>query len=472
MMRIELKPKLAILLGSLLLSGCAMKKAQYRPPTAPAMNAVEKWNTPLTGGETEEPADDASLSMWWSVFNDPILTSLEERAITSNLDVRLAQAQIAQARASRDYYASNLYPTVTGSVSSSGTKDSLRSGGSVTHSNSAYLDASWEPDFFGRLRKNVAAQEASIQYQQENLRSVIVTLTGDVALNYIDVRSYQAQLAVTRGNLVRYQETYELTLNKRQSGLASDLDVQQALVTVNSTQALIPSLETQLKQAYNAIAILLNQAPGSVDAELEPVKPVPVVPSKVAVGIPGDLIRRRPDVRAVERQYLAQWMQVGVAKANLYPTFSLSGTFAFGAQNFLNLFTPASITSTVAGSVQQTLLNRRALKAQVHVQNALLDQDEISYESTVLGAVRDVEDALKAFGSEQTRRDSLASAAVSAENSAEMSRELYASGLKDFLTVLDSERTLLSAQNSLVQSDATVAADLVRLYKAMGGGWQ
>ena len=161
-----------------------------------------------------------------------------------------------------------------------------------------------------------------------------------------------------------------------------------------------------------------------------------------------------------------------MAKANLYPTFSLSGTFAFGAQNFLNMLTPASVASTVAGSLQQTLLNRRALKAQVHIQNALLDQDELSYESTVLGAVRDVEDALKAFGSEQTRRESLASAAESAENAAEMSRDLYASGLKDFLTVLDSERTLLSAQNNLVQSDATVAADLVRLYKAMGGGWQ
>ena len=467
-----LKPNLSILLSSLLLSGCALKRAQYKPPTAPAVNAASKWNTPLAGGETGETADNASLSKWWSVFNDPTLTSLEERAIKANLDLSVAESQIAQARATRDYSAANLYPTVTGSLSSSGTKNSLRSGGSVTHSNSANLDASWEPDFFGSLHKSVAAQEATIQYQQENLRNVMVTLTGDVALNYIDVRSYQAQLAVTRGNLVRYRETYEMTLSKRESGLTSDLDVQQALGTVKSTEALIPSLETQLRQAYNALAVLLNQAPGSLDAELEPVKPVPVVPSRVAVGIPGDLIRRRPDVRGIERQYLAQWMQVGVARANLYPTFSLSGTFAFGAQNFLNMLTPASIASTVAGSVQQTLLNRRALKAQVHIQNALLDQDELSYESAVLGAVRDVEDALKAFGSEQTRRESLASAAESAENAAEMSRDLYASGLKDFLTVLDSERTLLSAQNNLVQSDATVAADLVRLYKAMGGGWQ
>lgn len=197
-----------------------------------------------------------------------------------------------------------------------------------------------------------------------------------------------------------------------------------------------------------------------------------MIPPEVAVGIPADLIRRRPDIRQAERTYAAQWNQVGVAKANLYPTFTLSGTFLFSASNLLNVFDAKSLESSIVGAVKQSLINRRALKAQVSLQSAVLDQDEVAYESTVLGAIQDVENSLKSFSTEQERRKSLAGAAAAAENAAEMSRQLYAGGLKDFLTVLDSERTVLSAQNSLVQSDANVATDLVQLYKVMGGGWR
>jgi outer membrane protein TolC len=192
----------------------------------------------------------------------------------------------------------------------------------------------------------------------------------------------------------------------------------------------------------------------------------------VAVGIPRDLIRRRPDVKSAERQVAAQMLRVGVARANLFPTFTLSGAFTFSAQNILNVLTPASLGATVFGTVEQTILNRRSLKAQVKLQNALLDQCEASYDSTLLGAVRDVENSLEAFGQDQVRRKSLAAASVSAEQSAAMARELYASGLKDFLTVLDSERTMLAVQNNLVQTDAAVDSDLIQIYKAMGGGWK
>jgi outer membrane protein TolC len=247
--------------------------------------------------------------------------------------------------------------------------------------------------------------------------------------------------------------------------------VAQALETVQSTEATIPTLEINVQQMKNALAILLAQSPGSLDSELSEVKPIPVIPAEVAVGIPGDLVRRRPDVRSAERQIAAQSLRVGVAKANLYPTFTLSGTFLFSAQNILNVLTPASIGSSIAGSISQTILNRRSLKGNLKLQKALLDQYEISYDSTLLGAVKDVENSLLAFGKDQARRDSLATASQSAEQAAEMSRELYSSGLKDFLTVLDSERTLLNVQNNLVQSNATVDTDLVQLFKALGGGW-
>lgn len=463
-------------LTAVMLSGCSVRNARYQPPFAPALSDAKNWNTGLAAGEVPKPVDDVALSHWWSVFGDPELTSLEERALKANLDLRKAVAEIQQARATRDYNAANLFPSVTASFNSTGTHTGSgargSSSGSWSPTNSAQLQASWEPDFFGGIHKNVASYEASTQAQQENLRSVMITLTADVALDYIDVRSYQEQLRVTNENLVEYKQTYEMTLVKRDSGLATDLDVQQALQTVEATQATIPSLESSLHQSFNAISVLLAEKPGSVDAELSEVKPIPVVPPEVAVGIPADLIRRRPDIRQAERTFAAQWNQVGVAKANLYPTFSLSGTFLFSATNLLNVFDAKSLEASIVGAVQQSIINRRALKAQVRLQNAVLDQEEVAYESTVLGAMQDVENALKSFNAEQERRKSLAGSADAAQNAAEISRQLYAGGLKDFLTVLVSERTVVTAQSSLVQSDASVATDLVQLYKAMGGGWQ
>jgi len=472
----------ALALGAILMSGCGLR-ARYQPPVAPQIQGDTEWDTQLEAGALAKPADDDALSHWWSVFGDPNLTSLEERALKSNLDLRKAQAEIRQARANRDYYSANLFPSVAGTLTGGGSKTAYApsaSGGSGAYSgssggssNSLEFQASWEPDTWGGIRKNVASYDATYQSQKESLRNTMVTLTADLALDYIDVRSYQAQLAVTSSNLVKYRETYEMTVEKRDSGLASDLDVQQALETVQSTEATIPTLETSLHQSLDAISVLLAERPGAVGRELAEVKPIPVIPLEVAVGIPGDLIRRRPDVRVAERQYAAQWMQVGVAKANLYPTLNLGGTFTASATSFFNVFTSsATAISSVTGSLRQTILNRRALRAQVRLQNALLDQYEVTYESTVLGAIQDVEDSLKAFEAEQSRRRSLAQAADSARNAAEMSRTLYASGLKDFLTVLDSERTELSAEDSLVQSDATVAENLVRLYRSLGGGWQ
>jgi NodT family efflux transporter outer membrane factor (OMF) lipoprotein len=466
-------PGAAALLGvTLLLGGCTHMKVSYQPPVAPQLAHADSWKTAPAGGEIAKPVDDETLSHWWSVFGDPLLTSLEDRALKSNLDLRKAQTAIAQARANRETAVGSLLPSLTGNISGTGNRSTLSSSGLVSHSNSASLTASWEPDFFKGLRDNVASSDASIQNAQETLRNTMVTLTAEVATDYVNLRNYQAQLNVSQTNLVKYRETYDMTLMKRESGLASELDVQQARETVRSTEADIPSLEASIEKTCNAIAVLLDLRPGTLDTELAGVKAVPVVPAGVAIGIPADLIRRRPDIRAAERQYASQWYQLGVAKANLYPTFTLTGTFSSRALNFLDLFTPASIASSVEGSLEQTLLNRKALKAQVHLQNAVLDQDEVTYESTVLTAIQDVEDALKAFSAEQERHKALVEAADAANQTLDMSRTLYASGQKDFLTVLDSERSALTTQNNVVQSDANISADLILLYKSMGGGWK
>ena len=291
------------------------------------ISGTPKWSTPLTGGEVLGPVDDAALSHWWTVFNDPILTSLEERALKSNLDLRAALSKIDQARANRQSASGSRLPSVSVTASASGARASTRDGADITHGNTAEFDVSWEPDFFGRLRKNVEAYGLDIQAAQENLRATMVTLTAEVALDYVSLRSYQAQIAVIQSNLTKYRDTYEMTVAKRESGLASELDVQQALENVQSTEATLPTLETNLQQTKNALAILLAERPGVLNAELADVKPIPVIQGDVAVGIPGDLIRRRPDIKSAERQVAAQMLRVGVAKANLYPIFTLSGTF-------------------------------------------------------------------------------------------------------------------------------------------------
>jgi NodT family efflux transporter outer membrane factor (OMF) lipoprotein len=456
----------------LLPAGCASRKVKYQAPVAPQLAAAEKWNTPLAGGAAAKAADDQALSHWWSALGDPVLTSLEERAVKGNLDLKKAEAKVRQARAQRAVITTERTPTVSASASATGNRSSGRAGsGEYGQSYSAGVDASWEPDFFRKVSNSIEAYTADLAATEEDLRDVLVSLTAEVALDYVDVRSYQEQLAVTKSNLELQQNTYDLTVAQFESGLATELDVQQARLTVESTRAGIPALETSLQKSANAIAVLIGERPGAVDAELAAVKPVPVIPAEIAVGVPADLVRRRPDIRSSERQVAAQTARVGVATADLYPSFTLSGTFGLASGNVLNLFTPAAIASSLAGSVQHTVFNRRKIREQIKIQDAVLDQYLAAYESTVLGAIQDVEDALNAFAKEQVRRKSLADAAAAAENAVTMSRSLYAAGLKDFLTVLDAQRSLLTLQNQLAQSDANITAGLIRLYKALGGGW-
>jgi NodT family efflux transporter outer membrane factor (OMF) lipoprotein len=458
-------------LTALLLCGCATR-IKYQPP-ASVLAKTDRWSTPLPEGTTAEPAGDGTLARWWATLGDPLLTSLEERAMKGNLDLRKAEALIRQARAQRDAARGDLYPGISAGSSAMGSRSSTRAGsGEFGQAFTASLDASWEPDFFGRIHRSIEAYSADLGAAQEDLRNALVSLTAEVALSYIDVRSYQAQLAITRANLAAQQNTYELTMVQYESGLATELDTEQARLAMESTRASIPTLETALQKSANSVAVLLGERPGSLDEELADAKPVPIVPAEVAVGVPADLIRRRPDIRSAERKVAAQTARLGEASANLRPAFTITGPLTFNSTSFLNLLTPAALASSIAGSVQQTVLNRRRLREQINVQDAALEQAVVSYESTVLTALQDVEDALDAFANEQVRRRSLAEANVSAAKAVAMAQNYYAAGLRDFLTVLDAQRSQLALQLQLVQSDATIVANLIRLYKSLGGGWR
>lgn len=457
-------------LSFLLLAGCAAR-VKYKTPVAPQLAKASEWSTPITGVVSAQPADDETLSHWWSTLGDPVLTSLEERAVKGNLDLRSAQARVRQARAQRDVIRAQRLPTVTASGSANGSRSSSQTGGQFDQSYAAGVDASWEPDFFGRIGASIEAYNADLGAAQEDLRNVLVSLTAELALNYVDVRSYQSQLAITKANLALQQETYELTVAQFKSGLATELDAEQARLTLESTRASIPTLETSLQKAANSIAVLLGERPGAVNQELAEVKSVPSIPVEIAVGVPADLVRRRPDIRSSERQVAAQTARVGVATADLNPTFTLSGSLGLTSATIANLFTPSALVSNLAGSFQHAVFSRQKIRDQIKVQDAVLDQYLVAYESTVLGALQDVEDAVYAFTKEQVRRKSLADAAAAAANAVTMSRNLYGAGLKDFLNVLDAQRSLLTLQNQLAQSDATITADVIRIYKALGGGW-
>jgi NodT family efflux transporter outer membrane factor (OMF) lipoprotein len=455
---------LALLLAGL--AGCAVGPDYV----APQISAPQAWHAELRGGATADQADPLALASWWTTLKDPTLTSLIDRAVRGNLDLKKAQARVREARARRGISQSDLFPTLkaTGSATYS------RNSGEASTAQDSYsvgLDASWELDVFGGVRRSVEAATADLQASGEDLRNVLVSLLGEVALNYIEARTFQARLVVAEANLAAQTETYELTSMRVQAGLTTVLDAEQATYTLESTRSQIPTLQSGLEEAKNRLAILLGEHPGAVHAELAERQPIPVPSLEVAVGVPADLLRRRPDVRQAERRLAAQTAQIGVATAELYPKFSLLGSIGLNALDLTNLFSAASRAYSIGPTVSWRLFDAGAVRKNIEVQSALQEQALIQYEATVLTALEEVENALVAFVEEQRRREALREASRAAERAVTLAQAQYGAGLVDFRSVLDAQRSLLSLQDQLAQSEGTVTSNVVRLYKALGGGW-
>jgi len=453
----------------LILAGCATVGPDYVPPDT----AVSKdWQTQLNGGLIAEEIDQQALTTWWTTLNDEELTSLIARAVNGNLDVKEARSRIREARAQRSIAKSDLFPTLEATGSASWTHSSEDTGtGKTRDFYAAGFDAGWELDLFGGTRRSVEAAEATIQATQENLHDVLVSLAAEVALNYIEVRTYQKRLAVTQANLEIQQETYCLIQSRCQAGMDDELAVQQARSSLEAARSQIPTLHTSLEGAMNRIAVLLGEQPGALHEQLETYQPVPVVPLEVAVGVPADTLRRRPDIRNAERKLAAQTARVGAATADLYPKFTLSGSIGIEALSLGNLITAGSRTFSIGPRILWPIFNAGSIRANIEVQSAIQEQAMIQYESTVLSALEEVENALVAYGEEQIRRRSLDEAADAAKQALELAQYKYQTGLIDFITVLDAQRSLLNYEDQLVQSTGSITSNLVRLYKALGGGW-
>jgi NodT family efflux transporter outer membrane factor (OMF) lipoprotein len=416
--------------------------------------------------------DTGALERWWEAFSDTNLSALVECARLNNLDVAQAEARLRKARAQRNLTRAERLPTVEASGSASRSRGSEKTGSGQTSTLYANaFDATWEADLFGAKRRAAESSEASLQATREDLRDVSVSLFAEVALNYVGYRSYQVRLAITEANLASQTETYEIACWRQQANLVTQLDVDQARLSLEQTRAEIPSLRTGRDQAEHQLATLLGQAPGSLVGRLGDGQAVPVAADTIAMGVPADVVRRRPDVRKAERALAAQTAQIGVAQAARYPDLTLSGSIGLEALKAGDLYTVAARSASGAVKAGWTLFDGGQLRQKVAIETAYQEELFGAYEQAVLTALQDVENALTAYANEQARRRALADAVVAGQSAFRLARDKYASGLIDFETVLSTQQSLLSVQNSLASSEADLTSDLIRLYKALGGGW-
>lgn len=460
--RRQAPPRWLVLALAAALAGCAgLAPQDARLPDAPVPTT---WST---GNSTAAPA--TPLAQWWQRLGDAQLTALVEQALAANTSVRTAQAALQQARAQVDVQAAGLAPQVGASASA----QRSRTGNSGTD-NSFQLgfDASWEPDVFGRVRAGVNASEADARAAEASLADVQVSLAAEVAVNYIELRSLQQRLAIAQSNLASQGETLQITQWRLQAGLTTSLVAEQARAAAEQTAAQIPALEASLAQSRHSLAVLTGQAPAALDAQLAASAAVPQAPDELALAIPAETLRQRADVRAAEQRIRAALARVSQAEAARYPDFGISGSVGLRALTLGALSGGSAVAASLLGSVSVPLLDGGANRAQVRAQEASLEQARIAYQAAVLAALKDVEDALVSLRGNRERLVRLTAAADAAGNAALLAQQRYRSGLIDFQAVLETQRTLLSTQDGVATTVASVSADHVRLYKALGGGWQ
>jgi NodT family efflux transporter outer membrane factor (OMF) lipoprotein len=434
-------------------------------------------NMPLTWVGITEPikgsSDYSELVHWWTGFNDPNLTSLVERAINTNLDLLQAQARIRQARAARGIAAGGLWPMADATGSYTRGRIPILGNPDPPTRNlfQTGLDAAWELDIFGGVRRSVEAAEADVQFAIEDHRDVLVTLVSEVALNYIELRGFQQEIVIAQNNLEAQQQTAELTHKKFQGGLIGTLDVANADAQVATTASQIPQLEAAAQQTIYNLSVLLGLEPTALLKELSPTNTIPLAPPQVPIGIPSELLRRRPDIRRAEAAIHAATARIGIATADLYPKFNLTGSLNFQNDQLHGLINQKDRFWTVGPAVDWQIFSAGRVRSNIELQKALNQESVLAYQKTVLTAIQDVENALVAYAKEHDRHKTLVDAVTANRKAVDMATQLYTQGLTDFLNVLVAQRSLYASEDALVQSTCNLSTDLVALYKALGGGW-
>jgi len=465
-------PLIALGLSGMLLGGCK-SGPDFQAPREDMPVGWAGVATPSTSQPSATTTNVADIAQWWKTFNDPMLTRLVQDAVATNLDLQIAQVRVREARASRGIAAGGLWPAASATAAYQRTRSAANVTPNPAHDLFvAGLDAVWELDVFGGLRRNVESAGATVLAAQESARDAQVSLVAEVALNYSQLRGAQQQIIIAQDNLKAQRHTADITRQRFTAGLVSGLDVANADGQVATTEAQIPELETMVRQSIYALSVLLARPPASLVAELSASEPVPVAPGEVPVGLPSDLLRRRPDIRAAEARLHAATAQIGVAVADLFPKFSLTGSLTYHNNLLRDWFADSNRAFSFGPTVTWPLFQGGSMVSNIRLQRALRDESYLTYQKTVLVALQDVENALIAFAKEQEHRESLSAAVTANKKAVDLSMQLYTQGQTDFLNVLNAQRSLYLAQDALVQSQRALATHLIALYKALGGGWR
>lgn len=465
------KGNLPLLCLALAMTGCAVGP-DFLPPEAPVQdNWIETGDKRVSTKEIK--------SHWWRVFKDPTLNRLVDLASEQNLPVQVAGLRILEARAQLGIAIGLLFPQQQ-EATGAGTwnKISERAANQALLPKHAFsdfavgFDATWEIDFWGRYRRNIEAADAIMLGAIADYDNALVSLTADVARTYATIRTFEVLLEIARENVKLQREGLQLAEARFNSGATSELDVAQQKALLESTLASIPELQTGLQRAKNALSVLLGQPPGGVDPLLRGPQRIPSASYRVAVGLPAELLRRRPDVRAAEMKAAAESARIGLAESELYPRFFLFGEIGVEAANAAKLFAPGSMFLTAGPGFRWSILNYGRIANNVRSQDARFQQALVNYEDTVLRAAREVEDALIGFLKAQQRAASLQRSVNAAERAVELSFIQYREGAENFQRPLDAQTRLLTERNRLAETRSTIATNLIALYKALGGGWE
>lgn len=453
----------------LLMTACAAVGPDYKEPEVAVPDA---W----TNVVTNEVNSNESLEQWWTTFNDPILDSLLERAKNANPELLIAVERIDEARAFSRIAGGDRYPNLDATASFDRSKTSENLGGGVFADNPANtwstgLASSWEIDVFGRVRRTIEAAEADVGVSVEDYRDVMVSLYAQVAINYVNVRTLQQRIKFARSNIKNQTDTLGIVQSRFDAGLVPKFDVAQSKYNLANTETLIPELIPFLEQALNQLAILVGQAPGSLDKELSQEAIIPTPTIDIALAPPAELLRQRPDIRQAERQVAAQSARIGVATADLYPTFSLSGALTLGASEFGDFAESDSVGWSLAPGVRWNLFSGGKIEGLIDVEESRTKQAVIRYEKIVLDALSEVETTMVAVNQERLRAEKLSQAVDASAESVDLVSTSYVAGLTDFQSLLDSQRSLFTQQDRLVESKGQAVINFINLNRALGGGW-
>lgn len=460
-----------------LLGGCTVGP-DYKAPTA-AMPATYAEHTPAAAVSAPTPA---TPDAWWRNFGDPVLDRLDEEALQSAPDLAAAEARVREARALRGVAGAAEFPEVDAGAGYARTHGSANvpvgvppGGLGPGIDGNLYqvgFDASWEIDIFGGTRRSIESANASYQASVDERGDVVLTLLAEVSRNYIELRGAQRRLAVAEDNLAIQQDALSLTQSQFNAGLASRLDVLRAQAEVSDTQSVIPDLETDKRAAIYRIGALVGRPPEDLLAELDAPQPIPSPVSDVPIGLPSDLLKRRPDIRAAERRLAAANARIGVATADLYPHFSLTGVAGLESLDASTFLTAPSRYLSIGPNITWLVFDAGKVRFTIQAEQARTDEAAAVYQRTVLDALRDVETALVSYGQSRVRRERLTAETSADRDAVTVAKKLYSQGLEDFLSVLDAERSLYAADDKLAQTDRDSDLALVTLYKSLGGGWQ